>query len=147
MGFQGNTHQNTYQSEIMKSIVGIIVVLLLLSCGKSNKAVSDRDKPEDAAVYYMQCIVDENYDEYINAMISCDSASADYKDKMRILVKQMVRTKKAEMDSCKKIECLKADVKYDGNYANTFMRMTYANDSTEIVILPLVWDNDRWRLR
>jgi len=133
---------------MMRVVANILIVLfVLLSCAKTNKAVSVKERPGDAAIYYMRCIMQENYDEYIRAMISCDSASVDYKDKMRILVKQMVRTKKLEMDSCKQIECLKADVKYNGDYANTFLRLTYANDSTETIILPLIWKDDRWRLR
>ncbi len=132
----------------MKIIVYIAIVFLCLaSCVKSNKEISAKDKPERAAIYYTKCIVEENYDEYVKAMVSCDSASDEYKNKMMWMAKQMVRAKKAEMDSCKNIECIKTEIKYDGNYANTFIRLTYSNDSSETILLPLIWYEDKWRLR
>jgi len=131
----------------MRALFCLFLLLCLFSCGKSNKVLTSRDNPGDAAVYYARCIVEEKYDEYIQAMQSCDSASEDYKNKMKILVKQMVRQRRSQQDSCVEIECLHADIKYDGSYANTFLRLRYAGDSTETVMLPLVWSDGRWRLR
>ena len=131
----------------MKSLLYIFVLICLVSCSKSNKAVSSKDKPEEAAVYYAKCIMEEKYDEYIQSMSSCDSASEEYKSKMKVLVKQMVRTNKAEKDSCVSIECTRAEIKYDGNYANTFLTLRFSDNSAETILLPLIWDKDRWRLR
>lgn len=131
----------------MKNILWILLFLPILLNGCKHSTVSSKDKPDQAAIHYIQCIADEKFDECINGMASCDSASDSYKAKMKILYKQFIRHKKKESGFLKKVECIHTDFAQNGNYADTYIRLTYKNDSVETIILPLIWKNKRWRMR
>ena len=123
-----------------------LIGLCCMGCGH-KKAGAEREHPEDAAVAYIQNMADEKYDECIKYMISCDSASDAYKAKMKVLLKQFVRRKKENGAGLKNVECIHTDISTNGCSADTYMRLTYTNDSVETMVLPLVWQGKSWRLR
>lgn len=123
----------------------IIIAFFLFSCSEPETSeLTDFTKPEMAAVYYLNCMKDGNYDACVEEMISCDSASVEYKEKMKILIKQMVRS---DDDVIQKIECTKTSVKYEGKYACAYVRLTTKSGRSETIMLPLLWNNEKWRLR
>ena len=65
----------------------LAALCLLCAVGISMCSCSDQElkDPSKAAVKYMQYLVDGKYDEYISEMVSCDSASAAYKQNMKVM--------------------------------------------------------------
>ncbi len=127
------------------SIILSLLSLLAVSCGGCGS--SPVPDPGEAAVRYVHFLADGKYDDYIRAMVSCDSASAAYRNHMTVLHKQMVTAKKNEYGPMKSLRAIRSDIGNGGATAAVFLQIVYANDSTEDVMLPLVWHNDRWRLR
>lgn len=144
-----NIHPPKVEKRTMKKVLWICIFLLTAFLGacKDGKKADDPAKPGDKAVFLVQCLADEKYDECIKAMVSCDSASDNYKDKQKIMLKQMVRDKKKDGASLKAVECLHSDVDQHGHFATNYLQLTYSNDSTETVIFPLIWQDNQWRMR
>jgi len=147
VGFLRFSNACVYPSKVMKLFFSCFLILLIgaMSCQRSR--VSQREKPDAAAIHYVQCMADEKYDEFLSGMVSCDSASDAYKKNMKVLFKQMVATKKEEQGRLKSVSCVRTELTKNGKCANTFLKITYTNDSTEIMIFPLIWQNEKWRMR
>lgn len=118
---------------------------LLISCGKGKAPKTD--KPEQAAISYVNSLAAERYDDCLSMMASLDSASDTYKATMKAMLKQMVREKKADGFELKQAECLHVDLDSAATTAKVYLRLSYANDSTETMLLPLIKDGRAWRLR
>lgn len=129
--------------------VSVIFPLLLLFCIVScgNGETSSKVDPGGAAVHYIRSLADGRYDEYIHAMVSCDSASDAYKKQMLVLHKQMVTTQKTECGSLETVQCVRSELGREGKTANVFLQLTYSNGMKEDIMLPLVWNNEKWRIR
>lgn len=148
MGFQRNANQYIYSSEVMKRLLYSILIMLSVSasCGRKDKA-ANVDTPDEAAVHYVQCIASGRYDEYIKGMVSCDSATEQYRQLQKILLKQMVAEKKKELDTLRSVVCVRTETFSDKNVVNAFVKLTYTNDSIETMMIPLIWNDHRWRIR
>lgn len=148
MGFQRNTDQHFYSPKIMKRLVLCfsVVALLLASCGSKDRA-ADREKPEEAAVHYVQSLADGHYDEIVSAMISCDSTTEQYNRQIKTLYKQMAARKRADNGELKTVVCVRTEKGPLDGSVNAYLKLTYSNDSIEDIILPLFWNSGRWRLR
>lgn len=119
--------------------------LLFLSC--HHNKVAKCDNPEEAAIHYVQFMAAEEYDKFLAGMVSCDSASVSYKKNMIILFKQMVAAKKSEMGGLKSVKCVRSEKDDSNKFAKVFLSVTYHNDSTETMVMPLVRQDDKWRMR
>lgn len=148
MGLQWYTSQHLHPSEMMKRLVLCLSILLLVaaSCGKNDRA-ADREKPGEAAVHYVRNLSDGHYDEVVASMISCDSATEQYRQYIKVLYKQMVAKKKDDNGGLKSVVCVRTEDGPSAGAVNVFLKLTYDNDSIEDIILPLVWNNKKWRLR
>lgn len=121
----------------------LLTCILAASCG--DRELKEMQAPATAAVYYINLLSNERYARCVECMESCDSASADYRRSMEILLKQMMRAKTNANGRLRTVECI--DTEGDERQASAYLRLTYANDSVEIILLPMVWSDDRWRLR
>jgi hypothetical protein len=148
MGFQRYANQHLYSPEVMRFLLCslFVVLLTLTSCARKDKAVNV-DEPGDAAVHYVQSVATGNYDEYIKGMVSCDSATDEYRQFQKTLLKQMVSEKKKDFDTLKSVVCVRTQTFSDKNVVNAFVKLTYSNDSVETMMIPLIWNDHRWRIR
>ena len=127
----------------------LAALCLLCAVGISMCSCSDQElqPPSKAAVKDMPYLVDGKYDEYISEMVSCDSASAAYKQNMKVMLKQMVVSKFQGEGAVKEIHYVRQQGGNDEQAVMVFLQLTYANGSTESMMLPLLWADGRWRLR
>ncbi len=109
------------------------------SCHKVPK------EPDKVAIYFVQNLQDENYEECIKLNVSCDSTSDEYRQNIKNLYKIMVRNKKEKNGNLKDIEHVSTNIK--NNMASVLLKLTYSNDSSETILIPLFQKDSRWRLR
>ena len=131
----------------MRSLLTFLCLLCVVGIGIGSCSDKDLKDPSKAAVKYMQYLVDGKYDEYISEMVSCDSASAAYKQNMKVMLKQMVVSKFQGEGAVKEIHYVRQQGGNDEQAVMVFLQLTYANGSTESMMLPLLWADGRWRLR
>ena len=146
MGLLRYAHQHFYPPE-MKSVVWLISLVLVVaaSCGR-HKQVSQHEKPDKAAVHYMKLLVNEDYEAYIKGMLSCDSASEQYKRNTLVLLKQMSAELKQSGVGIQSVSCDSSDVDDDGNHARAYVGVSFSDGNSETVVMPLIWAGKRWRM-
>ena len=131
----------------MKPVVWIIslVLVMVASCGR-HKQVSQHEKPDKAAVHYMKLLVNEDYEAYVKGMLSCDSASEQYKRNTLVLLKQMSAELKQSGVGIQSVSCDSSDVDDDGNHARAYVGVSFSDGNSETVVMPLIWAGKRWRM-
>lgn len=135
----------------MRLLVYYVQILLIVSCvaqfltGCSEK----RDDPTKLAIYYVKCVAKGDFDKYIYGMQSCDNATDDYKQNIRTLLSQMIADKKSEgFSELKNIVCERIEGNKDvDDEIMVYLKLTYQNDSTENILIPMLWNDGKWRLR
>ena len=148
MGFQRNAYQYIYSPEVMRRLLLCFIIMLLAfdSCSKKDK-VADSDNPGDAAVHYVQCMAAGQFEEYIKGMVSCDNATERYRRFQKTLFKQLVAEKLKDLDTLKSVVCVRTQTFSNKDIVNVFVKITYTNDRVETMMVPLVWNANRWRIR
>lgn len=147
MGFLRNSYQNIHEAKMIgKAVYALLVVLalFLLSCCKGTK---QEENPGEMARNFVQCMVEEKFDDCVNMMASSDSASVAYKDNMRTLFKQKVFSKRQTCGKLEKVEILQTDGNKERGYANVFLRLAYKDSTVENIVIPVVWVHDQWYIR
>lgn len=146
MGLLWNANQHFYPSEMrLFSLFLCLACLLVASCGR-HKPVSKHENPDKAAIHYMQLLVNEDYGAYVSGMLSCDSASEQYKRNMAVLLKQMTAELKQSGAKVKSVSCDSCNVSNEGERAKAYVAVSFADGKSETVVVPLIWSGKRWRL-
>ena len=146
MGLLRHAHQHFHPPEMRPVILFLCgMCLLAASCGR-HKQVSQHEKPDKAAVHYMKLLVNEDFDAYIRGMMSCDSASEQYRRNTLVLLKQMSAELKQSGVGIQSVSCDSSDVDNDGNHARAYVGVTFSGGNSETVVMPLIWAGKRWRM-
>lgn len=148
MGLLRDTCSSIYPTEInMKQFYLLLTLLLFLplflSCG-GNK---DLKEPGRAAIYYINCLYDGHFEDYVAGMQSCDSASVDYRKNQITLLKQMTHEKCEELGKLKKATYLRSELNQNGQSAQVFLNLQFEKDTIETVLLPLILKDGKWRMQ
>ena len=130
----------------------IFLVLLtaaaLTACGgDKGPSASDRTALTDTlAVHYYMLGAQGHYAEYVDAMLSCDSTTADYKSRMALALKHHYASIARDRQGVKRATVLRTEMHDSGRMANVFLNVTYGDGSDEEIIFPLVYDGQHWRI-
>ncbi len=118
----------------------VVLAVLLSACGGRGDG-SSAPAPEDDDITEMyQLYISGNYKEYVENVLSCVDKPEDYRQQMAALYAQNARKNgdvKAVDFSVEKVE------QFNG-YANAYLRIQYSDKSSEVILLPLVYKDDRW---
>lgn len=123
-------------------------LLVMAGCGKKEaKTTYEALTPDSAAVVYYKLRVDGKYAQYVAAMQSCDSTTADYKKQMETLLRHHAAVINKTKQGVKSVKALRTEMHDAEKMANVFLNITYNDGSDEEIILPLVLDDNTWRLQ
>lgn len=138
----------------MKPYITIITLSLILSaCGgktKQEETASEAPpvlitKEEVGKIYDLY--VNGNYDAYVDEMLSCDNKPAAYRQQMATLFKQHAADQAKSDGKITAVEVTRIQSCNKGKAAEAYLNITYSERKTEEIMLQLVHDGWRWRLR
>ncbi len=127
-----------------------LLVLLLTGCKKGGDTAgktADDASADSAAVTFYQMRANGRYEEYIDAMESCDKMPSDYKQRTLTMLRHHDRYIKEEKNGVKEVKALRSETHDNGRMANVFLKVTYGDGSAEEVLFPVVYDGKRWRVQ
>lgn len=149
MEFERMSHPSVCSTKMKRFpnfIGGLLVVTLTVASCQGNGSDRQRyDSPEKAAVDYVRNFYQGHADKCVDMMMSCDSASDEYKKVMSVLFKQSAHAKSKAGDSLLAVEMLQEEV--GEKAANVFLKLSFNDHHVENIVVPLVWDGKSWRLR
>lgn len=125
-------------------VVLAIVGMMVIACGKKDSP--DFAAAEAARDYYQQ-LVQGNYEQYVSGMINGDSLPADYREQLVANAKMFMAHQK---DLHKGISNITVQNCVNDNTtpaAQAFLLLTYADSTSEEIVVPMVKQNDTWYMK
>ena len=125
-------------------IVFAIASIMVIACGK--KDAPDFAAAEAACDYYQQ-LVQGNYEQYVSGMINGDSLPADYREQLVANAKMFIAH---QNDLHKGISTITVQNCVNDNTtpaAQAFLLLTYADSTSEEIVVPMVKQNDIWYMK
>lgn len=126
------------------------LVLLCAACksGTAGRHSAIEPPTNDEIEGYYNRYATGDYAGYVGLMLSLDSMPAAYRQQMIDLHKQHARLHEAEVGHPVAWHVERVEAHDDGRMLNVFLAVTYDKEQrTELVMLPLVYDGQQWRLR
>ena len=131
--------------KISRLFVAISIVLCVclgvLSCKK--------EAPEDAAAQMAltcyQHLIAEEYDTYLQAMVNYEHVPASYREELKALLAQYVRKEITERGGFSSVTVNSDTI--IGTRANVFLQLKFKDGSTEEISVPMIYDNNVWKLQ
>lgn len=131
--------------KISRLFVAISIVLCVclgvLSCKK--------EAPEDAAAQMAltcyQHLIAEEYDTYLQAMVNYEHMPASYREELKALLAQYVRKEITERGGFSNVTVNSDTI--IGTRANVFLQLKFKDGSTEEISVPMIYDNNVWKLQ
>ncbi len=131
--------------KISRLFVAISIVLCVclgvLSCKK--------EAPEDAAAQMAltcyQHLIAEEYDAYLQAMVNYEHMPASYREELKALLAQYVRKEITERGGFSSVTVNSDTI--IGTRANVFLQLKFKDGSTEEISVPMIYDNNVWKLQ
>lgn len=126
----------------------LLTVAVFTACGgdKGSSAPDRTALTDTLAVHYYMLGAQGHYAEYVDAMLSCDSTTADYKSRMALALKHHYASIARDRQGVKRATVLRTEMHDSGRMANVFLNVTYGDGSDEEIIFPLVYDGQHWRI-
>ena len=125
----------------------LLLSYLLTACSPGGKGEGLQPPTADEVMAYYELYRSGNYADYVKAMQSCDDKPADFCKQMADALKQHAARIKAEKGGAVSAEFLRTELHADHSAADAYLSVTYGDSTKEEIILPLVFWQDKWRLK
>lgn len=123
-----------------------LALLLLTACKGEEQPKAPTGPASEEVERIYNLFVQGRYEAYVDEMASCDSMPTAYRQQMIDLFKQHAHLQRQRNGGAVKGTVERMDVTPNGLHANVFLRVIYADQSHEEIMLPMVKVDDRWRL-
>ena len=125
----------------------LLLSYLLTACSPGGKGEGLQPPTADEVMAYYELYRSGNYADYVKAMQSCDDKPADFCKQMADALKQHAARIKAEKGGAVGAEFLRTELHAEHSAADAYLSVTYGDSTKEEIILPLVFWQDKWRLK
>ena len=125
----------------------LMLSFLLAACSPGGKGEGLQPPTADEVMAYYELYRSGNYADYVKAMQSCDDKPADFCKQMADALKQHAARIKAEKGGAVGAEFLRTELHAEHSAADAYLSVTYGDSTKEEIILPLVFWQDKWRLK
>ena len=125
----------------------LLLSYLLTACSPGGKGEGLQPPTADEVMAYYELYRSGNYADYVKAMQSCDDKPADFCKQMADALKQHAARIKAEKGGAVSAEFLRTELHAEHSAADAYLSVTYGDSTKEEIVLPLVFWQDKWRLK
>ena len=125
----------------------LLLSYLLTACSPGGKGEGLQPPTADEVMAYYELYRSGNYADYVKAMQSCDDKPAEFCKQMADALKQHAARIKAEKGGAVSAEFLRTEMHAEHSAADAYLSVTYGDSTKEEIILPLVFWQDKWRLK
>lgn len=122
----------------------ILYMLLMVSCG-GNKG-EDTAVSEAAKTYY-DCLLDSNYDGFVDGLYFSDSIPKGYRQQLVANVKMFLAEQSRAHTGLDTVCVLRQQRDSLSATAEVFLLMTYKDSTREEIVVPMILDGDIWKMR
>lgn len=123
----------------------LLLSFLLLSCHGSTGDDLSHESVRRAAQDYYMLLIQGHYEQFVSGMADTDSIPASYRSQLIDMVAQHVAEQEQKNGELLQVVAT-ADSLRDST-AFVFLDLHYADNLVEQIMVPMVFQRDRWRMR
>lgn len=132
----------------MRKIVVPLAVLLVMSACNGRKRYDTEDQAVCAAAEeYYGYLINGEADRYVAAIHDADSLPQEYRDQLRDMFLQYIGDEQEAHQGLKSAKATRCEFSVDSLTASAFVELTFGDNTTEQVALPLVRVGKDWKLK
>ena len=128
-------------------LFAFLLSFLLAAWSSGNSGDGLQPPSAKEVMEYYELYRNGNYAEYVKAMQSCDDKPADFCKQMADALKQHAARIKEEKGGTVSAEFMRTELHAEHSACDAYLSVTYGDSTKEEVILPLVFCQDKWRLK
>lgn len=128
-----------------------VVLPAFVACGETRR---QEPSPEPLVLLTTEEVMETydlyrsgRYSEYVARMASCEGMPSDYLKQMATALKQHAAEVRKENGNVTSAACSRVQTGNDGRSATAFINVTYADKSSEELLLHFVLVGRQWKLR
>ena len=127
----------------MRKLVYLILIVIVVACSD----VSREDQAALAAKGYYTHLVQGEYEQFVEGRFMADSLPADYRSQLIEGYKQFVAQQVEARKGIHEVSVSRAYTDSLAGYTNVLLLLCYGDSTTEEVVVPMVEQNGRWRMK
>ena len=132
----------------MKKILSLILLLTLLSACKKQETLEEIEaRAGRTAVEYYKLLLEGQYDDVVAGTADGDSLPADYRSQLSDNAAMFVKQQTDEHRGIKEISLSRCHADTVTMTAEAFLGIVYMDSVKEVVCVPLVMQNNIWRMK
>lgn len=143
----GNANKHLYPSEIKETemrkllYIAFVAVTALSSCGKTESS------PADFAELYYNSLIAGDAQKFAEGMYSYSRVTPELRKEKVIIAKQYASVQEEQHKGIKSVEIMNDSVFADGINADVFLSINYGDSTKETILVPMVKDGDKWKMK
>ena len=130
---------------IMRKYIVLLSLIIVASCGK--KDVYSEEVVGNAAKQYYSYLLEGNYEAFVDGCYQKDTIRKEYRDQLVDNAKMFVGQQKMEHKGIKIYDVTSVKVDTVSHTANVFMKLSFGDNTTAQVVLPMVEKDELWYMR
>ena len=134
---------NTYLCEAMRKCAALLLMALLVACGSP----SDEEVAGRTAKLYYEALLDGRYDDFVAGIDNRYAPSRSYREQLRASTKMFVARQEKLHHGITGFELETTEVGDSGRSANVFLIVSYADSTSEQIVVPMVQRDGLWLMR
>lgn len=131
----------------MRKFILPVAALLVLSACNGRKYDNEEQAVCAAAEEYYDYLINGKVDRYMAALHDVDSLPQEYRDQLRDMFLQYIGNEQQEHDGLKSAKATRCEFSADSLAANAFLDITFGDNTSEQIALPLVRVGKEWKLK
>ena len=125
----------------------ILIVILLAA---AFTACSSRHPEKQAAKAAKQCydlLLSGRYDAFVAAKTNTDSLPPEYREQLVTNIKMFAAQMDAEHKGMREVRIVNCVASDDGRSANAFLAVCFGDSTIEEVVVPMVGQGGKWKMK
>ncbi len=118
---------------------------LLLSCSKTEQKVDFA--AANAAKQYYEWLLTGNHDAFVRGLDFPDSIPDSYREQLVANAKMFVGTQKEEHGGLREVRIVNCVNDSLSSTASAFLLLSFGDNSTEEIVVPMIRKNEKWYMK
>ena len=131
----------------MRKLEVLVVLAVLEVLGAACSSPSREELASLAAKGYYQHLIDGDYEHFVEGRVMADSLPEDYRSQLIDSYSQFLAQQQAARGGIKEVSIARAYTDSTQHYTSVLLTLSYADSTSEEVVVPMVEHNGRWMMK
>jgi hypothetical protein len=122
----------------------VCIIVIFTSCSSKK---NQEDAAGKAAGEYYNDLIEGRFEDYVAGMANTDSIPGSYREQLITMAKQFVAIQKEERGGLKAAKVVTTVMDTTRTVAEVYLEISYGDSASEEVVLPLIKEKGKWKMK